>query len=262
MPVALYDGFADYDRFIRWERRLAHELPLIERLLASVDAQRVLDAACGTGVHAVALAERGYEVVGADLSAGMIERARENAARAGIDGRFIVAGFGALAEEAGGGFDALLCLGSSLPHVLTAEGLHTALADFGTALRPGGLLLVQNRNFDRVLVERARWMAPQSHREGEREWLFLRFYDFNADGTLTFHVVTLTRRGQEPWAQHDASTQLAPWQQAELARAVADEGFGDITLYGDMAGSDYDQAQSGNLVIAATRTHAGSMSMQ
>ncbi|MDY7040920.1 MAG: class I SAM-dependent methyltransferase, partial [Chloroflexota bacterium] len=79
--VPLYDPFSsDYDRFVNWKERLAYELPFIERQLTAVGARRVLDAACGTGMHAIALAQRGYEVIGADLSAGMIERARENAA--------------------------------------------------------------------------------------------------------------------------------------------------------------------------------------
>jgi hypothetical protein len=37
-------------------------------------------------------------------------------------------------------------------------------------------LLIQNRNFDGVLARQERWMEPQAHREGETEWLFLRFY--------------------------------------------------------------------------------------
>jgi len=69
----MYDDFSsDYDRFIDWSARLATELAFIERELQTVGVRRVLDAACGTGVHAIALAQQGYVVVGADLSAGMI----------------------------------------------------------------------------------------------------------------------------------------------------------------------------------------------
>jgi len=197
----MYDGFsADYDRFVDWPGRLAAELPFVERELRAAEAHRVLDAACGTGMHAIALAQRGFRLTGADLSAGMIERARANAAAAGVGVRFEVAGFGHLARVfdghtprsegtvgerspgAGAAFDALLCLGNSLPHVLTPEALEETLADFAACLRPGGLLLIQNRNFDAVLARGQRWMEPQSHREGESEWLFLRFYDFEPGG--------------------------------------------------------------------------------
>ena len=96
--VPLYDALAsDYDRFVNWEGRLAHELPFLDRLLTEQGAVRVLDTACGTGHHALALAQRGYQVVGVDLSEAMIEQARINASRAGLPVEFAVAGFGELA---------------------------------------------------------------------------------------------------------------------------------------------------------------------
>ena len=54
-------------------------------------------------------------------------------------------------------------------------------------LRPGGTLLLQNRNFDAVMAEKNRWLGTQSHQEDEQEWLFLRFYDFDPDGLITFN---------------------------------------------------------------------------
>ena len=150
--VPLYDPFsADYDRFVNWKERLAYEFPFIEQQLTASGARRVLDMACGTGKHTIALAQRGFDVTGADLSVGMFERARENAAAVGSEARFVVAGFGELAAKVGNGFDALLCLGNSLPHVLTADALHETLTDFAAVLRPGGLLLIQNRNFDAMM---------------------------------------------------------------------------------------------------------------
>jgi glycine/sarcosine N-methyltransferase len=250
----MYDAFsADYDRFVNWEERLAYELPFIERQLTASDAQRILDVACGTGMHAIALAQRGYQVTGVDLSSRMIERAQANAAVAGCDVRFIVAGFGGLATQVGRGFDALLCLGNSLPHLLTAEALHETLADFAAVLRPGGLLLIQNRNFDAVMAGRVRWMAPQAHGEGGRKWLFVRFYDFNTDSTLTFNVVTLRCDDGGKWAQQVATTTLRPLLHAGLASTVAVAGFIDVACYGDMAGAPFDPITSGNLVVVARK---------
>jgi SAM-dependent methyltransferase len=260
--VALYDGFDAYDYFVNWERRLAYELPFIEAQLQAVGAERVLDAACGTGRHALSLAQRGYEVLGADLSAPMIERARANVAAASQAGSptgepapgratFVVAGFGELASSGVKlDVDALLCLGNSLPHVLTEADLRKTLADWRAALRPGGLVLIQNRNLDAVLARRERWMPVQQRAAEGREWLFVRFYDFKEDG-LTFNVVTLTRRGDEPWVQHVDATLLTPWRREQLVAALTEAGFGEIRCYGDMAGGAFDERSSGNLVITA-----------
>ncbi len=115
----------------------------------------------------------------------------------------------------------------------------------------GGLVLIQNRNFDAVLARRARWMEPQAHREGEDEWLFLRFYDFEPDGLLNFNIVTLRREGTSGWVQQVTSTPLRPLTQAELAAALTAAGFGEIASYGDMSGNPFDPQASGNLILTA-----------
>jgi len=254
VQVPLYDAFsADYDRFVSWEGRLAYELDFIEEQLAAGDARRVLDVACGTGMHAIALTQRGYDVTGADLSAGMIARARENVAAAQVDARFVVAGFGELAAGLGERFDALLCLGNSLPHALNAASLSAALGDFAACLRPGGLLLIQNRNFDRVLAERQRWMPPQAHQERGKEWLFVRFYDWEPDGALTFNVVTLQRENDGEWRQQVEATRLWPQRQSELTAALSAAGFEAIKCWGDMQGGPFAPGDSPNLVITARR---------
>jgi SAM-dependent methyltransferase len=47
--------------------------------------QRVLDVACGTGVVAITARRRGARVTGLDLTPELLQRARENAAVAGVD---------------------------------------------------------------------------------------------------------------------------------------------------------------------------------
>jgi glycine/sarcosine N-methyltransferase len=264
-----YDTFStDYDRFVSWPGRLAVEMPFIESQLRPLADQngslpRVLDAACGTGMHAIALAQLGYPAAGADLSAGMIEHARTNAAEAGVQVMFKTAGFGSLAQAFSVGegedqsqaapFDTLLCLGNSLPHALTESDLAAALADFAACLSSGGLLIIQNRNFDAVMVQGERWMEPQAYREGEKDWLFLRFYDFEKDGMLTFNILTLKRTGQGDWKQEITTTRLRPLRQVDVMGPLVDAGFQDVKFYGNMGGAPFDPAASSNLVITANK---------
>jgi len=257
----MYDAFSsDYDRFVNWPERLRMELPFILELLAPLGGQaRVLDAACGTGMHALALAQQGYRVVGTDLSSGMIERARANAVEAGGQVEFVVACFGELAPVLRSEvlldppFDAVLCLGNSLPHLLSPEDLEAALLDFSACLRPGGQLLIQSRNFDAVMAQHLRWMEPQSYLEGQSEWIFVRFYDFEAQGLITFNIITLHREGRGDWAQNLVTTQLRPLLHAELTGALAQAGFQGLTSHGNMAGAAFDPVTSGNLVLTGRK---------
>ena len=258
--ASAYDDFSsEYDRFVNWTNRLRFELPFLTSKLAQAPQAvgrlpRVLDAACGTGQHALALAGLGYAAAGADLSAGMIQRARENAQARDQNVPFAVAGFGALAAEFGeASFDALLCLGNSLPHVLDEAGLAMALGDFAQVLRPGGVLILQQRNFDAVLAQgtSGRWMGPEAARDGETEWLFVRFYDFRPDHLIDFNILRLKREGDGAWQQALTQTRLRPLVQDDLDAALTVAGFERVEWYGGLDGSPFDPAVSGNLVVVA-----------
>lgn len=58
--------------------------PLTRRLLKVRPRERVLDIACGNGLYALRLAELGARVTAFDFSAGLIDRARQHAAEAGL----------------------------------------------------------------------------------------------------------------------------------------------------------------------------------
>jgi len=252
----LYDAFSgDYDRFVNWEDRLAHDLPFLQEELGRVGANRVLDVACGTGWHAIALSRRGYEVVATDISARMIERARENGVREGVPVRFVQAGFGQLAGQVGRGFGGLICMGNSLPHVPNAQALRETLADFAAVLCAGGVLIVQQRNFDQVCGQRQRFMPLQTHREGDREWLFLRFYDFG-EGSMTFHMVTMRREGGK-WDYEIQATELLPILRQQLVELLAETGWAEITCYGNLRRAPFVPEESGDLVVVARRGRPG-----
>ncbi len=255
----MYDAFGDsYDHFVNWSERLSFELPFIRRQLESLTPSggpvSILDAASATGRHAIALAKSGYRVAAADLSPEMTRLASENARRAGVSLTTRAAGFGSLAGAFGSTrFDAVLCLGNSLPHLTSLSEVGNALTDFANCLRPGGLLLIQNRNFDRVLAEKLRWMEPQEATTGDREMLFMRFYDFLPTGLIDFHVVIFQRMPGEGWTQRVLTTHLYPLTQPELSAAVQSAGFGDVHLYGNMNGEEFSPASSGNLILVGRK---------
>ncbi len=251
MRVPLYDSLAaDYDRFVNWKGRLSHELPFFESLFEGQRVRRVLDAACGTGHHTIALAKRGYEATGTDLSAAMIALAQENAAAESAVATFTVAGLGDL-SPLGRTFDAAICLGNSLPHLLSKEAVSAALADLAAVLRPGGFLVIQNRNFDRVWAEQQRFMDPQWFRDASGEWIFVRFYDFHPE-TVTFNMLRLRRVG-EGWSQVVESTELRPIFHQDLAKALAEAGFDPVDFYGSYDGSAFDPEGSGDQIAVARR---------
>lgn len=263
MSTAAYDDFSqDYDRFVDWQARLEAEMPFILANLREIEGTspqtaRVLDTACGSGMHAIELAKQGYAACGSDASPGMLAKARENARAARVKVTFLESAFGSLARdfhaEPEFPFDLILCLGNSLPHLLTLKQIQAALWDFANCLQPGGGVIIQNRNFDAIMDKKERWMEPQNRREGSEEWVFLRFYDFDHDGLITFNIARLHRRGKGGWQQRLSTTRLYPLKQETLAGLLEDSGFSDITSHGFMGAQAFSPAASDNLVITARR---------
>ena len=135
-----------YDReSAAWERRRdePEHRELVERTadeLANVVVPPgpVADLGCGPGAHALALARRGYDVVGVDGSRRMVEVARTRAARDEVDATFDVHDVNAplrFADGSLGGVLAILVL-QHLPHPAAF------IAEIRRCLRPGGHLLI------------------------------------------------------------------------------------------------------------------------
>ncbi|MBN2622175.1 MAG: class I SAM-dependent methyltransferase [Acidimicrobiales bacterium] len=135
-----------YDReSAAWARRQDEpELrELVERTadeLANVVAPPgpVADLGCGPGAHALALARRGYDVVGVDGSPRMVEVARARATRDEVDAAFEVHDVSAplpFADASLGGVLAALVL----QHLADPAAF---IAEIRRCLRSGGFLLI------------------------------------------------------------------------------------------------------------------------
>ena len=77
----------------------------------------------------------------------MLTKARENFRQRGLEIESHYRDWQALDPAELGRFDAVVCLGSSLCHVFEAHDRLRVLAKFRALLKPGGLLIVDQRNF-------------------------------------------------------------------------------------------------------------------
>ena len=152
--VDFYDGLAsDYHLVYgdRWDEAVERQGAALDRLIrhARPGATDILDCSCGIGTQAIGLARRGYRVSGTDLSQRSVERARLEAARLGAEIAFGVADFRDLAKVAGE-FDVVISCDNAVSHLLGDADLSRALREMRSKLRPGGLLVVSTRDFDRA----------------------------------------------------------------------------------------------------------------
>jgi SAM-dependent methyltransferase len=123
-------------------------IDLIEREAGPTPGDTILDVGCGRGRHALILAERGYDVIGLDLSERAIDVARSRAADAGLNVDFRV---GDMREPVGTDcVDGVVNLFTTFGYFEDDADNLRALRAMVTALRPGGWLVQDFLNAPQV----------------------------------------------------------------------------------------------------------------
>ena len=145
--VGLWNGKAGETWVNAQERVDAMLQPLSDQAVAAAAVQsgeRVIDIGCGCGATSIALAERGAQVWGVDISAPMLARARERTGglRSDITGRHSRHGFLGKCQHHGR-LEDQLCHGSRPPHARVVQRDPRSVQD-AVSIHPG------NRRTDHV----------------------------------------------------------------------------------------------------------------
>ena len=136
---AVYD--AQWERLAAAGQSIHGEADLVDALLQEHGARRVLDAGCGTGRVAIELAVRGYEVVGVDFDASMLDAARAKAPElTWVRADLATLGSADFPDDAPDSFDAVVMAGNVMIFVLPGtEG--AVLERLGALVSPSGLVI-------------------------------------------------------------------------------------------------------------------------
>jgi ubiquinone/menaquinone biosynthesis C-methylase UbiE len=158
---------AVYDDEVTTEFAVYHERllwPFLDQVARERPGGRALDLGCGTGVVALALARRGFDVVGVDHSPEMLELARRKLARAGLSAELETGDVRSL-RFGDGEFDCVTIQG--LLHHL--EELDPCLREATRVLRPGGFLYVSEPMREATPVKRLLLAVWSLRRQQPRE---------------------------------------------------------------------------------------------
>jgi SAM-dependent methyltransferase len=250
MDSPRFDDLAEiYEAMIDWPKRLANEEPFYRRLFGRIDARRVLDAACGGGRHAAMFHSWGLQVEGADLSPGMLARARALYGEpAGL--HWTERSFSA-AIEPREPFDAVVCVGNSLALASDWAEVEQALACMLAAIRRGGMLVVQVLNVWRLPEGPCQWQRIRRATFGSAEVLIAKgVHRSGSRGYVDLLVVDLDAVGRT----HSESIPFLGLEAAELEQAAVRAGAKGLQFFGGYQDQPYDRAASTDLVLIAQKS--------
>jgi SAM-dependent methyltransferase len=190
-----YDELADdYHLMFRdWDVSMEYQASVLAAVIETGtkgSVRRVLDCSCGIGTQAIGLARVGgagpsslvgATVIGTDLSPRAAARAAREAAARGVGLPAAAADMRAL-PFGDGSFDVVLSADNSVPHLLTPDALGAGLSEMHRVLRPGGLLVLTVRDYDKIRAERPASTPPQVSEHEVGRVIAFQLWHWHPDG--------------------------------------------------------------------------------
>lgn len=154
---------------IDWPNRLQREGPFLVQHLKEHHCHRVFDACLGDGVDSIYLLQHGFSVISNESDAAFRSRAMKNAADHYVCLEISQYDWRNLDQYVPANlFDAIICLGNSLTYLFEAQERELVMRNFRALLRPGGILVIDERNYPYMLANREKILhegAPTSARK-------------------------------------------------------------------------------------------------
>ena len=214
---------------------------LVRRLLGLAPRTAVLDVPCGDGRLTVRLAAAGHTAIGIDIAAAEVERARDVAAQAAVDARFVVGDLRALPDV--GLVDGIVSWGNSFGYLLPADTVRS-LAGMHRVLRPGGRLVLESHTVAESLLVAG--VKPHA----EYEFGGMRMTSTNryrpAESRMESDYVFEDADGlvEHSRAAHHVHTS------GEVVRLLHGAGFRDVKLLGADGARPYELGSSRLIAVA------------
>jgi ubiquinone/menaquinone biosynthesis C-methylase UbiE len=244
--MAFYEEFIEkYDKLISWGDRFKREAEFFKKIFLDNNVKTILDCACGTGQHVIMFTQMGFKTKGSDLSPAMIRKAKVNSKKYGIKTTLKITDFRNLTKSFNEKFDAVVCIGNSLPHLLSDKDLIKALNEIYKVLNKNGILILQQRNYD-MLIESQKRFFPVSIREDEIFFYVLDYFP----NKIIFNVVNLELKSKKFKVY---KTEYNPLQKIKLARLLRKSGFNNLKFYGNFNFAKFSTRKDDYLIIVCRK---------
>ncbi len=188
--------------------------------------ETVLDLGCGTGSMSVLLAQKGYQVIGADISEDMLTVAAQKAAECDNPPFFIRQPMQKLRLPMP--VDAVVCLLDSLNYVTEPEDVRETMRRVYRNLTPGGIFF-----FDINTPHKLKNLDGQVFLDENEESYCVWRVDFDREENCCYYGIDLFRKQGQLWQRSFEQHCEYAYEPAELTLWLRQAGFEKVAQFGD-----------------------------
>ena len=217
-----------------------------ETLITKYTVKTCLDCACGAGWHLYMLADLGLTCAGSDLSPHMLAVAIKN-----LRGKVVQLkqeDFRSLARSWSTRFDMIICMSTSLPHMLTEVDAVAALTSMYEQLSDQGILVISNGISDALLDAKPRLIPARVL----KDQAFYFFIEYPTLERVVFNILHI-KKTESGFEHRLEVVENNAMRKATLDRYFAEVPFHEVQYYGDYDFSPYSVKESTRLIAIARR---------
>ena len=145
MDKKVFDAYSQYYDLLYKDKDYVKETDYVHSLIKKFNKEtiHILELGCGTGIHAVQLAEKGYKVEGIDLSETMLVRALERRAElpTAVSEKLSFLESDIRTYESALRFDTIISLFHVISYMTTNEDLNETFKTVKKHLKPQGVFI-------------------------------------------------------------------------------------------------------------------------
>jgi len=202
------------------------QLDFVKDRVPDLQKKRILDVGCGTGNLCINLAPFCKDAIGVDPDKNMLKIARSKVEE-GVDNlNFYPHGMTDIKSNYSH-VDAILCLGNTLVHLGSNDEILEFLVQAKKVLKPGGKLLVQIINYDRIFKDSITSL-PTIENDSVK---FVRNYEYNVDNHKIEFETILRIKDIDDLVRN--LIELHPVRKEELEELLVKAGFGSVQFFGN-----------------------------
>lgn len=200
------------------------QLEFVQNQVGQLKGAKILDIGCATGELSSRLAEQGAEVTGIDLNPDLITQAKNSKKHSGL--LFQIGDMLKLTDDfPPNSFDAVLCFGNTLVHLLSAENILKMAQGVYQILKPEGKFLLQILNYDYILDKQVTKL-PLIETENIR---FVRNYNFEESSPVITFQTELVLKKENRSVKNE--TPLLALRHEKLKRLLGQAGFKNTDFF-------------------------------